>query len=56
MAKKEVSILMSHFDNLVLSPKEIFKVLRRKGLDTSSRFKAFLNGDKGIIYVGTAIK
>lgn len=49
------SVLMSIFDHLVLSPKEMLRVLEREGLDINLPFKAFLNGDKGVIYVGQVL-
>ena len=52
MEKIEKNISISLFDHLVLSPKEMLRVLEREGLNIKLPIKAFSNGDKGVIYIG----
>ncbi len=49
----KITISMSLFDHLVLSPKAMLGVLGKKGLDIKLPIKAFLDGDKGVIYEGS---
>ena len=51
----EKTVLMSLGDHMMLSPKEMLRALKREGLNIKLPFKAFLNGDKGVIYVGKAV-
>jgi hypothetical protein len=52
---KKTCILLTLFDHIVLSPKEMFKLLKRKGMNIKLPIKAIPNGDSGVIYVGTAM-
>ena len=48
----EISIPLTLFDHLVLPPKEMFKLLKRKGMNVELPIKAIPNGDSGVIYAG----